>query len=82
MSLSQDQEHQLKKLDTLLEPFSDDASNDFVNEVHPHLAVNEDPKPSLDEMQKLGDLRKEILSRQHGKAIHTMVDRNDFDLPL
>ena len=82
MSLSQDQEQQLKKLDTLLESFSDDASNDFVNEVNQPLPVNEDLKPSLDEMQKLGDLRKEILSRQQGKAIHTMVDRNDFDLPL
>jgi hypothetical protein len=82
MSLSQDQEQQLKKLDTLLEPFSDDVANDFVNEVNQQLPVAEDQKPSLDEMQKLGDLRKEILSRQHGKAIHTMVDRNDFDLPL
>jgi hypothetical protein len=82
MSLSQDQEQQLKKLDTLLEQYSEDASNDFVNEVNMQLPAAEDQKPSHDEMQRLGDLRKEILSRQKGKAIHTMVDRNDFDLPL
>jgi hypothetical protein len=82
MSLSQDQEQQLKKLDSLLEAFSEDASNDFVNEANMPLPVAEDQKPSHDEMQRLGDIRKEILSRQTGKAIHTMVDRNDFDVPL
>lgn len=82
MSLSQDQEQQLKKLDSLLEAFSEDASNDFVNEANMPLPVAEDQKPSRDEMQRLGDIRKEILSRQTGKAIHTMVDRNDFDVPL